>query len=217
MRKDKLSSLVLVLFILSLFGTVSVFMQYAEPSPLAYSIFVVPVVLGVLLVKLRMDVRKDREAAARAAQQEKQAREDAQRRARELEEERRKVDRERFRHERFTVAGVTFKNEDGNDRQKILREIALNNDGRCEVWFNESEDLGEDSGISVLTELGCVGFIRRSDKTKVRRFFDKKAQVIYLSVEHFEADDGQKIYRADVVITMCRDDPDQAWYFDDLQ
>ena len=217
MKKDRLSSLVLVLFVLSLFGSTSAFMQYAEPTPLAYVFFVVPVVLGVLLVKLRRDVRRDREAAARAAQEEKQAREEAERRARELEEARRKADRDRFRHEYFAVAGVTFKNEDGSDRQKILREIALNEDGICEVWFQEDEDQGEDSGIRVLTEMGCVGFVRRSDKKKIRRFFDRKTQSACLSVERFEADDGQKIYRADIVITMCRDDPDQAWYFaDDL-
>ena len=205
MKKDRLSSLVLVLFVLSLFGSTSAFMQYAEPTPLAYVFFVVPVVLGVLLVKLRRDVRRDREVAARAAQEEKQAREEAERRARELEEARRKADRDRFRHEYFAVAGVTFKNEDGSDRQKI-----------CEVWFKEDEDQGEDSGIRVLTEMGCVGFVRRSDKKKIRRFFDRKTQSACLSVERFEADDGQKIYRADIVIAMDRDDPDQAWYFNDL-
>lgn len=123
---------------------------------------------------------------------------------------------ERFHHEKFAVAGVTFKNDDGTDRQKILREIALNEDGSCAVWFEENEELGDDSGISVLTENGQVGNIRRSDKKKLRRFFDHDVHTMILSVERFENDEGEKIYRADVVITMDKNDPKQSWYFDDL-
>lgn len=125
-------------------------------------------------------------------------------------------DKRRFERLRFPVAGVTFQNADGTDRQKLLREIALNNDGVTDVFFREDDSLGEESGIEVLTEYGCVGFVRRSDKAQVRRFFDRMTHNRYLSVERFENDEGQKIYRADVCITMDRDDPDQRWYFDDL-
>ena len=125
-------------------------------------------------------------------------------------------DRQRFVRLSFPVAGVTFQNEDKTDRQQILREIALNEDGFCDVWFDEDEDLGEDSGIRVMTELGCVGFLRRSDKKEVHRFFDKMTHSRFLSVERFENDDGQRIYRADVCINMDREDPDQQWYFDEL-
>ena len=101
-------------------------------------------------------------------------------------------------------------------RQKILREIAMNNDGSTEVEFREDTALGDESAIEVLTEYGCVGFIRRSDKAKIRRFFDRKVRSSYLWVELFENEEGQKIYRADVNFVMHRDDPEQAWYFDDL-
>jgi hypothetical protein len=37
-----------------------------------------------------------------------------------------------------------------------------------------------------------------------------------LAVERFENDDGEKIYRADIVIGMDREDPEQQWYFDEL-
>ena len=131
-------------------------------------------------------------------------------------EARRQEDKRRFKRLRFPVAGVTFKNDDGTDRQKILREIALNDDGVAEVSFRENDELGEDSGIEVMTEYGCVGFVRRSDKAEIRRFFDRMAHSQHLGVELFENDDGQKIYRADVCITMDRDDPEQAWYFDEL-
>lgn len=121
-------------------------------------------------------------------------------------------DAERFRRETFPVAGVTFQNEDGTERQKILKEIVLNQYGSCEVWFDENE--GEDAGIKVLTEFGCVGFIRRSDKAKIRKFFDKKVNTISLDAEQFENEDGEKIYRADVIVGMDKNDPEQAWYFE---
>ena len=170
---------------------------------------------AVLTWRLRVKVKAE-QAAAEARRLAEQRRAEADRIAREKREAKLKEERDRFRYENFPVAGVTFKNEDGTDRQKILREIALNNDGFAAVSFEENEDLGEDSGISVMTEFGCVGFIRRSDKAKVRRFFGRQTQAIYLAVELFESDDGQKIYRADVKITMKRGDPDQQWYFDDL-
>ena len=170
------------------------------------------VVFAALTVWLRSKAKKEeaeyyarQRAAAEQKQREQEARETAIREA-----------RDRFRFERFAVAGVTFKNDDGTDRQKILREIALNEGGTCSVWFDENEEMGEASGISVLTESGQVGNIRRSDKEKIRRFFDHNVNTISLSVERFESDEGEKIYRADVVIGLDKNDPEQKWYFDDL-
>lgn len=216
MNKSKLSSVMLVLFVLSALGSVAAFMEYAEPTPLAYALFIWPVIFGVITWRLRVAVRREQAAAAEQKRREQQRREEADRIAREEREAKRKAEQDRFRYETFPVAGVTFKNEDGTDRQKILREIALNNDGFAAVTFEENDDLGDDSGISVVTEFGCVGFIRRGDKARIRRFFDRQTQAIYLAVERFEDDEGQKIYRADVQITMKRGDPDQQWYFDDL-
>lgn len=176
---------------------------------------IIGVAFAVLTWRLRVKV-KEEQAAAEARRLADQRRTEADRIAREKREAKLREERDLFRYENFPVAGVTFKNEDGTDRQKILREIALNNDGFAAVSFEENEDLGEDSGISVMTEFGCVGFIRRSDKAKIRRFFGRQTQAIYLAVELFESDDGQKIYRADVQITMKRGDPGQQWYFDDL-
>lgn len=162
MNKDRLSSVTLVLFVLAAFGSIGDFLQYAEPSPLAYLIFLWPLFFGVITVLLRRSVRRDREAEAEELRRQEQAARDA--------EAALKAEQEKFRYERFAVAGVTFKNADGTDRQKILREIALNNNGIASVAFNENDGLGEESGIEVVTEFGCVGFIRRSDKAKVRRF-----------------------------------------------
>lgn len=174
------------------------------------------VVFAALTVWLRTKGKREAAAAAASAAREKADREAAARKSREEYEERLRKDRERFARIRFPVAGVTFKNDDGTDRQKILREIALNADGYAEVWFEEDEELGDESGIRVLTDYGCVGYVRRSDKTAIRRFFDRMTNSRILSVERFENDDGEKIYRADVCITMDREDPEQRWYFDDL-
>ena len=125
--------------------------------------------------------------------------------------------REQHPEKHFAVAGVTFKNEDGTDRQKILQEMSFNEPSDNDVWFEEDEDQGENSGIRVLTDYGCVGYIRRSDKEKARRFFENKVWYKYLNVEQFTNDEGRSIYRADVAFVMDREDPEQRWYFDALQ
>lgn len=145
-----------------------------------------------------------------------QAAADAKQRERDEQLARVRAFRDRHPTIRFAVAGVTFKNEDGTDRQKILQEMSFNESSENDVWFEEDEDLGEESGIRVLTDYGCVGYIRRSDKQMIRRFFDHKVWYKYLEVEQFTNDEGRSIYRADVVFMMDREDPDQKWYFDDL-
>ena len=121
----------------------------------------------------------------------------------------------RYPPERFAVAGVTFKKDENTDRQHILREIVLNENGSCDVWFEEETE-GEHPGIRVLTDCGCVGYIRRSDKEKFRRFVDNTVTKVSLETELFENDEGEKIYRADVVFVLDRESPLQKWYFDDL-
>jgi len=219
MNKSKLSSWTLALFVICLLGGLAQVSspQFAESIWTGFGTLAIAAVFGIVTWRLRASVKKEQAAAAEQRRQEQQRRDEADRIAREEREAKRKEERDRFRYETFPVAGVTFKNDDGSDRQKILREIALNNDGFAAVTFEENDELGEDSGISVMTEFGCVGFIRRSDKAKVRKFFGRQTQAIYLAVELFESDDGQKIYRADVQVTMKRGEPDQQWYFDDLQ
>ena len=218
MNKSTLSSWTLALFVICLLGGLAQVNspQFAESVWTGFGTLAVAAVLGIVTRWLRASVKKEQAAAAEQRRQEQRRREEAARIAQEEREAKRKEERDRFRYETFPVAGVTFKNDDGSDRQKILREIALNNNGFAAVTFEENDDLGEDSGISVVTEFGCVGFIRRSDKAKVRKFFGRQTQSVYLSVELFESDDGEKIYRADVQITMKRGEPDQQWYFDDL-
>lgn len=213
MNKNRLSSWVLVFLIATLFGATAKFAEYSEPTPLAYVFFLVPFALALLLLKLRIDVRKEREAAARAVLDRQAA--EAQRRA-DLEADVRRI-QERYLHVRFPVAGVTFQNPDKTDRQKILLEISFNDVSETDVWFEEEGDNpDEDPAIRVMTDYGCVGYIRRSDKTRVRRMIENTITTKYLSVEQFVNDEGKAIYRADVIFVIDRQSPNQQWYFDDL-
>ena len=206
MNKKKLSTLTLVLCILGFLGAFSSFSQYSEPSVLAYSFFIVPTLFGVVTWRLRASAKKEAEAAEAAV-----------RRDREEREAKVQAFRERYDHIRFPVAGVTFKNDDGTDRQKILLEASFNQAAETDVWLEEEDEtLGENSGIRVLTDYGCVGYIRRSDKQKVRRFTGQPICTKYLSVEQFINDEGKAIYRADVVFVIDRENPAQQWYYDSM-
>lgn len=182
MKKDKLSSWVLVLFVLTLFGAGSTFSEYAEPTPLAYTLFIVPLVFGLLLIKLRSDVRKERQAAAVAAE------------VPPLQPAKVRVIRSVF-----PVAGVTFDNDDGTSRQEILQEICEGElDGIDEnCWLNPYLYNGE-MALGVMTSFGCVGNIRHNDVDTVLERIKTSKTGARLQAELFETDDGREIYRADV-------------------
>ncbi len=168
---------------------------------------------AVLTWRLRVKVKAE-QAAAEARRLAEQRRAEADRIAREKAV---KAFQERYVHEAFPVAGVTFQNEDKIDRQKILLEISFNEKAETSAWLEEEKpELGEDSGIMVMTDYGCVGYIRRSDKPRARRFEGKTICTSYLSVEQFTNDEGRSIYRADIVFVIDRKSPNQQWYFDDL-
>lgn len=181
MNKDRLSSWVLVLFILTLFGAGSTFSEYSEPTPLAYTLFIVPLIFGLLLLKLRRDVRKERQAAAAAAVPPPQP------------------VKARVLRSVFSVAGVTFDNDDGTSRQEILREICEGDlDGVDEnCWLNPYLYNGE-MALGVMTSFGCVGNIRRNDVEEVLERSKMSKTGARLQAELFETDDGREIYRADV-------------------
>lgn len=168
---------------------------------------------AVLTWRLRVKVKAE-QAASEARRLAEQRRAEADRIAREKAV---KAFQERYVHEAFPVAGVTFQNEDKIDRQKILLEISFNEKAETSAWLEEEKpELGEDSGIMVMTDYGCVGYIRRSDKPRARRFEGKTICTSYLSVEQFTNDEGRSIYRADIVFVIDRKSPNQQWYFDDL-
>ena len=127
-----------------------------------------------------------------------------------------KVNRKTFTEVRFPVAGVTFRNDDGTSRQKILREICDGDDFGTALGSLEEYDFEGEQAIRVVTADGCVGNIRKSDLKEASKFLDHMVHHIDVEVETFENDDGKVIYRADVVLNLDPDDPEQRWFFDDL-
>lgn len=121
-----------------------------------------------------------------------------------------------FRYLEFPVAGVTFSNEDGKSRQKILKKLC---DGEEQGW--ESADLEEceykgDPAIRVMTDEGSVGFIRSSDVKTVLRILESRVYSTNIDIETFEDEDEKTIYRCDVNLKVDRQDPGLQWYFDEL-
>lgn len=169
-------------------------------------------VFAALTVWLRSNAKKAEREYADA----QKAREDAERKRHEEIEATLEAHRKRFKLVSFAAAGVTFKNDDKTERQKILREIALNEGGQTDTWLKEDASQGEDAGVQILTDVGCVGYIRRSDKAMVREIMAHDKAPLWLSVEQFTNDDGDSIYRADVVFSFDRESPIDKWFFDDL-
>ena len=219
MNKSKLSSWTLALFVIFLLGGLAQVSspQFAESIWTGFGTLAIAAVLGIVTWRLRVSVKKEQAAAAEQRRKEQRRRDEAARIAQEEREAAVKAFQERYVHEAFPVAGVTFQNDDKTDRQKILLEISFNEKAETSAWLEEEKpELGEDSGIMVMTDYGCVGYIRRSDKPRARRFEGKTICTSYLSVEQFTNDEGRSIYRADIVFVIDRKSPNQQWYFDDL-
>lgn len=153
-------------------------------------------ILAVVTWRLRIAVGKEEEVKETQRQKQKlQAWED---------EKRRKAEEIKTRPSRnngtraFPVAGVTFKNEDGSDRQGILRELCNGEDsGAAVAWLEWYQYNGKDA-FRVVTDRGCIGNVHREDINRVLTAVG--ASVFELDIELFTTDDGRDIYRADMMI-----------------
>lgn len=111
--------------------------------------------------------------------------------------------KERIEHY-FKVAGVTFRNSDGTSRQKILKEICMDDDfGIEDAYLEEYKYKGEDA-IRVLTSYGCVGNIKREDIEEVKPLFDIEVERCYIDIDSFEDENEKKIYYAELVIVPAQ-------------
>lgn len=98
----------------------------------------------------------------------------------------------------FRVAGVTFRNDDGTSRQKILKDLCDGDDfGTAEAWLEWYKYKGEDA-FHVMTAEGCVGNLHREDIRPA--VIAIGADTVELDIETFEKDEGGTIYRADLVV-----------------
>ena len=109
----------------------------------------------------------------------------------------------------FDVAGVTFDNDDGKSRQKILRAICDGDEyGRADAELVAYTYEGEPA-FRVMTDEGCVGNIRQKDIAEVQGLLDRNVHSIVVSAEEYEDDNDRKKYSADVEIEVMKEDPAQ--------
>lgn len=100
----------------------------------------------------------------------------------------------------FSVAGVTFKNDDGTSRQKILRGLCDGEDFISVPVRLEPYDYKGEDAVRVLTSEGCVGNIKRDDVQEVLELLQGSPKDMYMDINSFENENGKTIYRGDVYI-----------------
>lgn len=105
----------------------------------------------------------------------------------------------------FTVAGVTFANDDGTSRMDILRGLVGHTDGsRCAL--TEYSYNGE-AAYKVLADGKVIGNIRRDDLQYLIGHIDDLERVVSLDVNTFEDDDGRELYHAELTVSFRRSSP----------
>lgn len=115
------------------------------------------------------------------------------------------AEREKYVWSTYPIAGVTFRNDDGSSRQKILREICMGDDfGSTAAWLEQYEYQGEDA-IRVITDEGTVGNIQRRHVKDLLPLFDDAPDIMRVDAERFETDEGRLLYRADLTIGILRE------------
>lgn len=176
------------------------------------------IAIAVVVLCLSAAVISSRKQAA-----EKQAEEEKrQAKLRELEELRRKKEDEEAQaaaqreeweslHVRFktSLAGVTFDNEDGVSRQKLLRDFKARS-GQADLELEEYEYKGSPA-IRVLIDGECVGNIPRNRVEELRKVMNRIERA-NLEVEAFRPDDdaedgqrrGELVYRADLYLIYSK-------------
>lgn len=103
------------------------------------------------------------------------------------------------------VAGVTFKNEDGTERQRILKDLYINDDAEY-IELKPYTYNGEDA-VSVIVNGSCIGNL---PKYRIKEYEDiadriERARVdvsVFTPDEDFEDEyvKPERIYRADLTI-----------------
>ena len=174
-------------------------------------------ILGLILGLRSRRIKREQEAAYSAAQ------EVAAKKA--IEESRAKAEAERLaaasRREEWerthgrivtALAGVTFNNEDGTSRQKILRDLKASGiDGQLEL--EETEYKGSPA-VRVLVDGECVGMVPRSHVQEVLSIMNR-ISAAHLDIETFRPEEeededgnirrgGELIYRADLTLVYTK-------------
>lgn len=98
----------------------------------------------------------------------------------------------------YKVKGVTYANDNGTERQAILKKAYESGDYSSRLNFVDFEGK---PAIEVLVNEECCGFISREEITEVRALAPHidNAKVY---IENFKSNEGDIVYRADVVIKV---------------
>lgn len=160
--------------------------------------------------------RKGKEEQRKAAQIEEEAAAKKALEERMQEETKRKADWE-ANHGRIIVpiAGVTFDNEDGTSRQRLLKDLKVRG-GDAHLELEEYEFKGKPA-IRVMVDGDCIGNIPKTRVAEVSDVLDR-IENAHLEIERFTPDDDDDddrrkrpeiIYRADLYITYSKQAIDQ--------
>lgn len=99
-------------------------------------------------------------------------------------------------HSVFKLAGVTFENEDGTSRQKILKSLKEHDDLKVEKYKYNGED-----AIKVLTlDNQCIGNIKAKDVPYVLELIDDAFRYELFDLHSFTNDEFKQTWIASVVV-----------------
>lgn len=133
----------------------------------------------------------------------------------EREERERQAAEWKLKHGRIVtaLAGVTFDNDDGTSRQRLLKDYLATQAGG-EVTLQECDYKGSPA-VRVLLDGECVGNIPRGNVREVLDVLDRlenaslNVEVFYPEADDDDDDDrprrkGEKIYRADLILVYAK-------------
>lgn len=181
-------------------------MKKLKPWQIVLLVIFYPVGICVLIYRLYKKHQIKEAARLLQSEREKQAAErETQRRREAAEREERLRQREAYRatvnREIFHVVGVTFKNEDGRDRQSLLRKIKREQPPEEDFVLREFEYKGE-RAVGVYFRGEQIGSIAREDLHKALAQIDRFDKVSdYEVTGGFKLDNGDRAnYGLDIAV-----------------
>ena len=107
-----------------------------------------------------------------------------------------KIKNKKMQNKIIRVAGVTFNNDDGTSRQKILAKCLAN--GKNKAKFVKYNFDGE-KAIRIITEYGCIGNIPREEIQNILAKVDLMEDIT-LDIKTFKDDTGKKTFYSNIII-----------------
>lgn len=139
--------------------------------------------------------QKHKQAEAAAEEESRRAAERAAQRS-EYEERHGKIE--------TTVAGVTFDNEDGTSRQRILKKfLRENGSGAGEEATLQQYEYNGKPAVYVLLQGQIIGNVPKTHTAEVIRIIDR-VEFASVHVRRFRSDEGEQICNAELTIEYAR-------------